>query len=392
MNYQFADRVRYFDASAVREILKVVNKGNVISLAGGLPDEALFPVEAVDQAFSKAINSGNKALQYAETEGLFKLRQQLAERMHSKGMHAQPDNMLITSGSQQAIDLFSRIMFNPGDVVLTEDPTYLAAIQVFQSYEVDIVPVKSDRQGMVEEDLEEKLEQHQPKCVYVVPTFSNPDGKVWSKERREMLIALAKKYQVVIFEDDPYGEIQFEPDQVPNSIQSLDHDGEYVVYTSTISKTVVPAMRLGWITGPKEVIQLVTQAKQAADLHTNSISQHALSHLLNDYDLDQHIKRITTVYYERMNVMKDCLNDLDLEGLVYEIPKGGMFFWLTLPDSIDPAALLEKAVDNGVAFVPGKPFYVEANQTSTMRLNFTNATIDEIKEGMNRLVKTFNEI
>lgn len=392
MKYGFADRVRFFDSSAVRDILKVVNKGDVISFAGGLPDEALFPVEAVDRAFHKAITSGNKSLQYAETEGLLELRSQLASRMLKKGIKKNPDDILITSGSQQAIDLFSRVMFNPGDVILTENPTYLAALQVFRSYETTVVAVDSDEDGMIESDLEKKIKTHKPKCIYVVPTFSNPKGKVWSQSRREMLLALAEKYHVVIMEDDPYGDIQFDPASMPDSLAAMDKGNEYVIYTSTISKTVVPAMRLGWITGPHQIVRLIAQAKQAADLHTNSISQHALVHLLNDYDLDAHIETIRATYKERMLIMKRCLDEAKIEGLTYLEPKGGMFFWVTLPDYMNPEALLPIAVENGVAFVPGQPFYVDKKKRSTMRLNFTNSSPELIEEGMKRLTAVLSTV
>jgi len=392
MKYGFADRVRYFDSSAVRDILKVVNKGDVISFAGGLPDEGLFPVDAVEKAFSKAIRSGNKALQYAETEGVMALRKQLAERMGKKGIERKAQDVLVTSGSQQAIDLFSRVMFNPGDVVLTENPTYLAALQVFASYETEVIPVQSDVDGMIETDLEEKIKHYKPKCIYVVPTFSNPDGKVWSEERRNMLMKLAERYHVVIMEDDPYGDIQFDPASMPKSLAAMDTSNQYVVYTSTISKTVVPAMRIGWITGPHQIIRLIAQAKQAADLHTNSISQHALSHLLNDYDLDQHIETIRETYKERMEIMKRRLDQANIAGLTYLEPKGGMFFWVTLPERYDPQALLEIAVAAGVAFVPGQPFYVDDQKRHTMRLNFTNASPALIEEGMDRLVKVLKSV
>ncbi|MCZ0702769.1 2-aminoadipate transaminase [Natronobacillus azotifigens] len=391
MKYGFSDRVRYFDSSAVRDILKVVNQGNVISFAGGLPDEDLFPVEAVKDAFQKAITSGNKALQYAETEGLEALRMHLVERMKRKSIYRNPEDVLVTSGSQQAIDLFSRVMFNPGDVILTEDPTYLAALQVFASYETKVVAVDSDQDGMLKEDLEEKIKLLKPKCIYVVPTYSNPEGKVWSLERRKMLLELAEKYHVVVMEDDPYGDIQFDPEAAPSSLAALDEANQYVVYTSTFSKTVVPAMRIGWIVGPNQIIRLIAQAKQAADLHTNSISQHALVHLLNDFDLDQHVRNITSVYYERMKIMKKALDEIELEGLTYLEPKGGMFFWVNLPKEMNTTDLLKAAVDQGVAFVPGKPFYVGEAEGNTLRLNFTNSTPDKIETGMKRLVHVIQE-
>ncbi|CQR48378.1 2-aminoadipate transaminase [Paraliobacillus sp. PM-2] len=386
MKYGFSHRVRYLKSSAVREILKVVNNGNVISFAGGLPDEALFPVNAVSEAFQKAIQFDRKALQYGETEGVYKLREQLANRMRQqKQIIRQPEDILITSGSQQAIDLFARIMINPGDVVLTENPTYLAALQVFSSYETNIVAVESDQDGMLENDLEDKIKRLKPKCIYVVPTYSNPGGKVWSLERRKALLQLAHKYHVVILEDDPYGDIQFEQGDTPPPLASMDQN-KYVLYTSTFSKTVVPAIRIGWIVGPHQIIRLMTQAKQAADLHTNSISQYALVHLMQDFDLDQHIQVIRDTYYERMLVMKGLLDEVNIEGMSYIVPKGGMFMWVNMPETINTTDLLQIAVEHGVAFVPGAPFYVSNPKENTMRLNFTNATPDLIEEGMNRFV------
>ncbi|RCW73125.1 PLP-dependent aminotransferase family protein [Saliterribacillus persicus] len=390
MKYGFSRRVKYLKSSAVRDILKVINQGDIISFAGGLPDEGLFPVEAVDQAFHKAVTSNAKALQYGETEGVKELREALVERMAKKGMKRDAEDVLITSGSQQAIDLFSRVMFNKGDIILTENPTYLAALQVFESYETKVVAVDSDDDGMVLADLEKKINRLKPKCIYVVPTYSNPTGKVWSLERRKKLLELADKYHVVIFEDDPYGELQFDKEDAPPSIASMDDNG-LVLYTSTFSKTVVPAMRIGWIVGPHQIIRIMAQAKQATDLHTNSISQHALVHLLNDFDLDGHIEKIRKTYYERMLVMKDLLATAKVEGLEYIVPKGGMFFWVTLPEHFNTTKLLKKAVKNGVAFVPGSPFYVSKPDKNTLRMNFTNSTPELIKEGMGRLIQVLEE-
>ncbi|WP_133579061.1 PLP-dependent aminotransferase family protein [Aureibacillus halotolerans] len=392
MKYGFAQRVRFMQSSAVRDILKVVNKGDVISFAGGLPDEDLFPVAAMKQAFQKTFEaSDNKAMQYGETEGYAPLREQLSEKLQKKGIHRPSDNVLVTSGSQQAIDLFARVMFNPGDIVLTENPTYLAALQVFESYEVRVVPVLSDDNGMDPEDLEQKMKKLKPKCVYVVPTFSNPGGKVWSFERRKLLLELAQKHQVVIFEDDPYGDIQFNSEEVYTPIASLDKENKYVLYTSTFSKTVVPAMRLGWIVGPHQIIRMMAQAKQATDLHTNSLAQVAMHHLVNDFDLDAHVSTLCKAYKERMLVMKSLLDSVEMDGLTYVEPKGGMFFWVSLPSYVHTASLLPEAVEQGVAFVPGAPFYVSNAEENTMRLNFTHSKPELIHEGMRRLVNVINE-
>ncbi|SFE87945.1 aminotransferase-like domain-containing protein [Alteribacillus iranensis] len=390
MKYGFAKRVTHMQSSAVRDILKVVNRGDVISFAGGLPDEKLFPIDEVKTAFDQAMSSSPKVMQYGETEGVPALREQLAERMAVKEIHRDPENILITSGSQQAIDLFARVMFNPGDIILTENPTYLAALQVFQSYEVQVIPVESDEDGMIEEDLETKIQQYKPKCIYIVPTYSNPEGKVWSLERRRLLLKLAEKYHTLIFEDDPYGDIQFDEETVP-PIASLD-DNKYVMYTSTFSKTVVPAMRTGWITGPHQIIRMMSQAKQATDLHTNSLTQHALVHLLREFDLDAHIHKLQKVYKERMHVMKDIFDrGGDTLPIRYKVPKGGMFFWVAMPESVNTKELLNQAVDNGVAFVPGAPFYVNNPAQNTMRLNFTNSEPEVIEAGMKRLVEVMSE-
>ncbi len=390
MRYGFAKRVQHLQSSAVRDILKITNKGDVISFAGGLPDDELFPVEAVQDAFSKTFQSGGKAFQYDATEGYAPLREVLVDRMAKKGIASHVDNIMLTTGSQQAIDLFARVMFNPGDIVLTENPTYLAAVQVFQSYEVKIIPVHSDEHGMIPEDLDYKMKKFKPKCVYVVPTFSNPMGKVWSLERRQHLLKTAIRKKVIIFEDDPYGEIKFDSNQTYTPISALD-DGSHTVYTSTFSKTVVPALRTGWIKGPHQIIRIMAQAKQAADLHSNSLAQHALYHLCTDFDLNGHIKNLRRTYYDRMKVMQRLLAQTELPGLSYTVPKGGMFFWVELPEGIDTTLLLNTAVKKGAAYVPGAPFYVADAKSNTMRLNFTHSTQNKIEKGMEILVEVFQE-
>ncbi|WP_257351674.1 PLP-dependent aminotransferase family protein [Pseudalkalibacillus decolorationis] len=389
MKYGFAKRVKHLQSSAVRDILKVIDNGNVISFAGGLPDDDMFPVEAVQAAFDKTFQSGKKALQYGVTEGFMPLREIIVERMKTKGIQSTVDELLITTGSQQAIDLFSRVMFNPGDVVLTENPTYLAALQVFESYEVKVIPVLSDEHGMLPDDLAYKMKKYKPKCVYVVPTFANPSGKVWSLERRHYLLELAKRKKVLIFEDDPYGRIQFNDEEIYTPIAALD-DGTHVLYTSTFSKTVVPALRTGWIKGPFQIIRMMAQAQQAAVLHSNSLAQHALYHLCCDFDLDGHIQLLRKTYFNRMKIMHELLQSANIP-LSYVVPKGGMFFWIKLPEEINAADLLGHAVMRGVAYVPGAPFYVSDPEQNTIRLNYTHSTPDKLKEGMRVLVEVFSE-
>lgn len=386
MNYPFANRIHHLQSSAVRDILKVVGANNVISFAGGLPDDELFPIEGIDEAFARVFETGKKSMQYIETEGYRPLREVIIDRMKKKSIHGfTADEVLLTTGSQQAIDLFSRIMFDSGDVVLTENPTYLSALQVFKSYEAEVVGVESDEFGMLPDDLEEKLKMFKPKCIYVVPTFSNPTGRVWSLERRKFLINMAHKYNVVVLEDDPYGDIQFKQNESYMPLAALD-SGKHVLYTSTFSKTAVPALRTGWIVGPYEVIRMMSQAKQANDLHSNSLSQQALYQLCCHFDLDGHVQNLIDVYHTRMKVMSRLLKEANIQDLKFVEPKGGMFLWLELADHLDTTNLLSEAVSRGVAYVPGAPFYASNPKLNSMRLNFTHATPDKIEKGMNILI------
>lgn len=387
MNYSFSKYTEGLRSSAVREILKLTQGNSIISFAGGLPAEDFFPLEAVKQSFERVFQNGKGALQYGLTEGFTPLREAICNRMAAKNIHVKPDNMLITTGSQQAIDLLARIYLSSGDVVLVENPTYLAALQIFQAIGVKVIGVDADADGMKLDDLEAKLKQHKPKMLYVTPTFANPTGKVWSVERRRGLLALCKPLNVLILEDDPYGEIKFDAAADYPAIFSLDShpDDCSVVYTSTFSKTVVPALRTGWVIGDSRVIQQMTRAKQAADLHSSTLDQQALHQLLTHYDLDAHIGTIREEYCKRMQRMKELLSDPRFAELRWEEPKGGMFFWVELPASVNASELLKRAVQEGVAFVPGTDFYAENARHNTLRLNFTHTSPDNMVVGMDRL-------
>jgi 2-aminoadipate transaminase len=387
LNYSFAPQTKNYESSAVRDILKVTQQAHIISFAGGLPAEDIFPLEAVKNAYEQVFASGKSSLQYGLTEGYIPLREAIQSRMSRKGISSTPENILLTTGSQQVIDLFSRIMLAPGDVVLTEDPTYLSALQVFQSYGANVVAVKSDEHGMEPDDLKVKLEQLHPKFVYIIPTFSNPDGKVWSNERREILLSLCYENDVLILEDDPYGDIQFNQDEKYKPVASLDSYQSHVLYTSTFSKSVVPALRTGWVTGPLEVVQMMAKAKQMNDLHSSSIDQQALYYLLRDFNLDEHIEHVRKEYYLRMCIMRDYLQRLGSDLFTWKEPKGGMFMWVEGNEHINTTTLLHEAVENGVAFVPGAPFYVNQPKYNTFRLNFSHSTPEKIKLGMDRLVE-----
>lgn len=394
MDYRFSDSVSLFQSSAVREILKLTQGGNIVSFAGGLPSEELFPLEAVKSAFEKVFSLGSKALQYGLTEGFLPLREAIAERMLAKSIVVQPEDILLTSGSQQAIDLLSRVYLNPGDTVFVQEPTYLAALQVFRSRGARIVSVAGDEHGMDMEDLARKIKLHQPKLLYVNPTFSNPTGYVWSVEKRSALIQLCHDSNLLILEDDPYGELQYAADQRYPSIFSLDRHphGSSVVYTGTFSKTVAPALRTGWVLGDPSVIKAMTKAKQAADLHSGSLDQQALYHLLRDFDLEGHIQQIRRVYGRGMNEMVRLLEPLRSVGLRWNTPQGGMFLWVELPEEWNAEQLLRLAVTKGVAFVPGASFYAEHPKLNTLRMNFTHASAEQLARGMDRFSAAVREI
>ncbi len=387
MNYQFSKSLEGFSSSAVREILKLTQGKSIISFAGGLPAEEYFPLAAVGEAFQRVLHRGKGALQYGLTEGYTPLRESISRRMAKKGIKVTPDEMLITTGSQQAIDLLTRIYIDPGDVILVERPTYLAALQVFQARGARIYSVDGDQDGLDLDDLAKKIALYKPKMIYVIPTFSNPTGKSWSTERRKGLLELCRKANVLILEDDPYGEIQFETDAQYPSILSLDEHphGSCVVYTSTFSKTVAPALRTGWVIGAPSVIRNMTQAKQAADLHSSTLDQQTLYQLLEHFDLDAHIVAIRRHYGERMRMMAGLLKEQAWPGVTWNEPKGGMFFWVELPEHIRSDELLKQAVQEGVAFVPGASFYADSPKHNTMRMNYTHTDRESMELGMQRL-------
>lgn len=395
MEYRYAGRLGKFSSSAVREILKLTQRQSIISFAGGLPAEEHFPVAAISEAFGRVMEQGNKALQYGLTEGYLPLRESICRRMAAKGVRVTPDDMLITTGSQQGIDLLTRIYIDPGDVILVESPTYLSAIQVFNSYGAKLVSVEGDEDGMDLDDLAAKLRQYKPKMAYVIPTFSNPTGGAWSLERRKGVLALCREAGTLILEDDPYGELKFGDESVVYpSLFALDRhpDNSCVVYTSTFSKTVAPALRTGWVMADPGLIRNLARAKQAADLHSSSLDQQTLHQLMEHFDLEGHIAFVRGEYEARMLQMADLLSAQHWPGVTWRKPKGGMFFWVTMPEGIDSAELLKTAVELGVAFVPGGTFFADRPKANTMRLNFTHNDTENTIRGMERLSKAMNSV
>ncbi|XEC96403.1 PLP-dependent aminotransferase family protein [Paenibacillus tarimensis] len=393
MEYRFSGRVGQMKSSAVREILKLTQGKEIISFAGGLPAEELFPLEAVREAAERVFAGGRGTLQYGLTEGYLPLREQLCVRMSDKGMPVDPDQMILTTGSQQAIDLITRVMTDPGDIVLVENPTYLASLQVFEMYGLRVVPVESDKDGMIIEEAERLMKQLRPKLVYIVPTFGNPTGRTWSLERRQGLVRLSRQFGIPIVEDDPYGDIRFDPGANYPTLFSLEGraDGGSVIYLGSFSKTVAPALRTGWAIGDRNVIRMMAKAKQAADLHSSTLDQQTLDQLLKHFPLDVHIRSIAAAYGSRMRDMQRLLREQSLMDVSWVEPQGGMFIWLELPEALDAEALLRAAVAKGVAFVPGAPFFAAEPKRNTARLNFTYTEGDRMREGIARFCEAVDE-
>ncbi len=392
MKYEFSKNMGALQSSAVREILKLTQGGPIISFAGGLPAEDFFPIAPMKAAFDRLFANGKKQLQYGLTDGYIPLREWLIERMKQKGMHVALENTILTTGSQQVIDLLCRIYTEPGDVILVENPTYLAALQLFRAQGVKVVAVDGDDEGMDLDDLRQKMAQYQPKMVYVVPTFANPTAKVWSVERRLGLLRACRENNVLILEDDPYSEFRFEEDVIYPSIFSLDQHpaGSAVVYTSTFSKTVAPAVRTGWALADAEVIQMMVLMKQAVDLQSSSLDQQALWELLTHFNLDEHIASIREEYKKRKELMHQLLSQQNWKDVRWNEPKGGMFLWMELPEGIDSEQLLRLAVTEGVAFVPGAQFYAGEPKRNTLRLNFTHTDHEGTILGIERFARAYH--
>lgn len=382
--FRIAERIARVQLSAVREILKVTERPDILSFAGGLPAPETFPVEAFAEAYSKVFaTQGAQALQYSTTEGFRPLREWIASRLSKSGVSRTADNVLVTSGSQQALDLVSRALLDPGDTVLVENPSYLAALQVFQSYGATMETVPSDEHGMRVDAVERVLTSSRPKFIYAVPTFSNPTGATLSFERRERLALLAKRFSVPVIEDEPYAELRYGTSRLP-PVAAFD-PGSPVVSLGTFSKTLSPGIRVGWLAAPDALLHTLVVAKQAADLHTASLTQRAVVALLESFDFEAHLDSIRALYRERRDAMVASLTAEFPEGTRWSTPEGGLFIWVELPYGLSSDEVLPEAVREKVAFVPGSPFFAHAPQRQFMRLNFSNREPALIREGMRRL-------
>jgi len=398
--YRYAHRIQRMENSVIRELLKLTEQPDIISFAGGLPAPDVFPVEQFREACNYVLdNFGPQALQYSTTEGYRPLRDMIARHTARYNIEITADNILITSGSQQALDFIGRLFLNRGDYIVVESPTYVGALQAWNAYGAQYIPVRADENGMIVDELEAAL-RIGPKFIYVLPNFQNPSGSTLSLERRHQLIELADRYGVPIVEDDPYGQLRYEGDHIP-SIVSLDSEyrglnggGHYsgnVIYISTFSKLLAPGLRLAWVIAPPEVIRKLVMTKQAADLHTSSFNQYVAYEVAKGGFLDEHVKLIRAVYKERRDVMFEMMEEMFPQGVTWTKPKGGMFLWVTLPEEMDAKEVLKRAVERKVAFVPGEAFHPRGGGNNTMRINFSYSSPETIREGVKRLATTLKE-
>jgi 2-aminoadipate transaminase len=390
---RFAQRTQRMTSSVIRELLKLTEKPDVISFAGGLPAPEVFPLAEVERATERVLREqGKTALQYAATEGYMPLRELLVRHMARYGIRVKPANVMITSGSQQGLDLVGRLFVNPGDRVLTESPTYLGALQAWSAYQADYLTVPIDDDGLDVEKLEAQL-RGGPKFLYVLPNFQNPAGVTLSLERRRRLVELANHYGAPIVEDDPYGQLRYEGEHIP-SIVSVDADYQSnnghtytgnVIYLSTFSKTLTPGLRLGWIVAPEEVIERLVLAKQGTDLHTSTFAQMIAYEVSRGGFLDEHVRVLRHAYRERRDAMLAAMTELFPPSVTWTRPSGGLFLWVRFPEGIDAADVLREAIKEKVAFVVGTAFYPDGSGRNTARFNFSNSNPEMIREGIGRL-------
>ncbi|WP_428623037.1 PLP-dependent aminotransferase family protein [Sedimenticola sp.] len=383
----FAQRTINLNSSFIRDILAVTQQPDMISFAGGLPDPDLFPVAALQQASTQMQQKlGNRLYQYSETPGLFPLRQHIAEQLTDTASHA--EQIIVTTGSQQGLDLVVRCLVDPGDKVMVEAPTYLGALQVLRANQATLLSIPSDEQGPDLEALETLIKREPIRCFYTVTDFQNPTGASYSLERRKGLVALAERYNFWILEDAPYSALRYSGEVLP-SLQSL--LPERVIHFGSFSKIIAPALRLGWISAPREVIKVVEKLKQAADLHSSGYDQQLVLSFLQSGALAPHLEEIRRAYGERLDSMANALKHHLADQVRFTKPQGGMFIWATLASNESTLELFRAAVAEGVAFVPGEAFYVSGESDNSMRLNFSNSTTTKIEEGVRRLAELISD-
>jgi 2-aminoadipate transaminase len=393
MSLPFAQRLSNVETSAIRELFKLLGKPGIISFAGGFPDSAMFDVQGIAEASAQVLaNEPGAALQYGATEGYNPLREQLSTFMGSKGASVAPDGLIVTTGSQQALDLIGKTMINPGDKVIVEAPTFLATIQCFRLYGADLVGAPIDGNGVDVDKLEQLIIEHKPKLVYLIPTFGNPSGALLSLERRRRVLELAVKYQTLIVEDDPYGDLYF-GDAPPPSILALSSEvpgsRDWLAHCGSLSKVLSPGLRVGWLVAPQALLANATMCKQFSDAHTSTFAQATAAQYLRSGRMPQTLAHVRSVYAERAKTMCNALRRELGDAIEFVEPQGGLFVWARLTGAggkvKDGNELAKRAIERGVAFVPGAPFFCNQPDLSTIRLSFATADLAKIEEGVGRL-------
>jgi 2-aminoadipate transaminase len=390
----FAERTKVMKSSAMRDLMALTERDDVISLAGGLPDTSTFPSDSYASLMSSvAANSCARALQYGPTEGLAVVKHCIAEVMRAEAMEVDEDELLVTTGGQQVIDLVCKTLLDPGDVVICEAPTYPGAVPTFCAYQAEVVQVTMDRAGMQTDELEATLDElersgRRPKFIYTVPNFHNPAGVTLSLERRHELVRIASERELLVLEDNPYGLLRYEGSPLP-TLRSLDE--EFIIYAGTFSKILSPGVRLGWAVAPSPVLAKMNMGKQASDLCSSSISQYFVSAYFESGPWENYVRSLIEIYRRRRDVMLDSLAEYFPREAEWTHPQGGLFIWATLPDYIDTTDLLARGLEEHVAFVPGRAAYVDGRGGSSMRLNFSGVGVDDIREGLKRLGEIVRE-
>ncbi len=391
---QFADRLNNVETSAIRELFKLLGKPGIISFAGGFPDSAMFDVEGIREASERALSEEpGTALQYGATEGYNPLREQLSSFMASKGAQGvRPEDLIVTTGSQQALDLLGKTLISPGDKVIVEGPTFLATIQCFRLYGAELVSAPVDGHGVDADALERLIVEHRPKFVYLIPTFGNPSGALLSLERRRKILELAVRHQVLIVEDDPYGDLYFGEAPPPSLLAlsaTVPGSRELLAHCGSLSKVLSPGLRVGWLIAPTELLAKATMCKQFSDAHTSTFAQATAAQYLRSGRMPATLAKVRAVYAERAQAMGDALRRELGEAIDFVQPRGGLFVWARLTGAggavADGNVLAKLAIDKGVAFVPGTPFFCANPDHATLRLSFATADVDRIREGVARL-------
>lgn len=396
---QFASRLDAIETSAIRELFKLLGKPGIISFAGGFPDSAMFDVDGIHAATERALTQEpGAALQYGATEGYQPLREQLAAFMASKGVpDAAPEQLIVTTGSQQALDLIGKTMINPGDKVIVEAPTFLATIQCFRLYGADLITAPMDSDGVQTEALEQLIIEHRPKLIYLIPTFGNPSGATLSLARRKRVLELAAQYQTLVVEDDPYGDLYFAAAPPPSLLalsSQVPGSRDWLAHCGSLSKVLSPGLRVGWLMAPAALLANAVMCKQFSDAHTSTFAQAVAAQYLKAGRMPATLAQVRQVYAERAQALCDALRQQLGDAVEFVQPQGGLFVWLRLTGAggqeQNANALAQRAIERGVAFVPGVPFFAQNPDPATLRLSFATADVEKIREGVSRLAQALH--